>query len=76
MAKGDPLAIVPEEFRDYLAILGKEAADTLPEHKGYDCKINLKPGETAPWGPIYPLSEKELETLQEWLEEMLCMDKI
>jgi len=67
---------VPEEFHDYLAILGKEAADALPSHKSYDCKIELKDGEVAPWGPIYPLSENELETLREWLKEMLKQEKI
>jgi len=32
----------------------------------------------AKWRPgaIYPLSEKELETLQEWLKEMLQTGKI
>jgi len=30
----------------------------------------------APWGPIYPLSEVELQTLQEWLKEMERTGKI
>jgi len=64
------------KFRQYLGIIGKEAADTLPEHHPYDCKINLKEGETAPWGPIYPLSEVELQTLREWLKEMEQTGKI
>ena len=55
---GDQMAKVSDEFRDYLAIMGKEVAEALPEHRSYDCKIDLKPGTTAPWGPIYPLSEK------------------
>jgi len=59
----DPLQTVPVEFRQYLGIMGKEAADRLPEHRPYDCKIDLKEGTTAPWGPIYPLSEIELQTL-------------
>ena len=72
----DPLSLVPEKFHPYLAIMGKEAADTLPEHCPYDCRINLKEGETASWGPTYPLSEVELQTLQEWLKEMECTGKI
>jgi len=67
---------VPMEFRQYLGIMGKEAADTLPQHRPYNCKINLKQGETAPWGPIYPLSEEELQTLREWLKEMELTGKI
>jgi len=64
------------EFRQYLGIMGKEAADALPEHRPYDCKIELKDGTTAPWGPIYPLSEVELQTLREWLKEMEKTGKI
>jgi len=51
--------------------MGQEAAEALPAHWSYDCKIDLMERETAPWGPIYPLSENELHTLREWLKEML-----
>jgi hypothetical protein len=61
----DPLELVPDEFYQYLGILSKEAADVLPENHSYDCKIDLKDGEVPPWGPIYPLSEVKLQTLQE-----------
>jgi len=64
------------EFRQYLGIMGKEAEDALPEHRPYDCKIELKDGAMAPWGPIYPLSEVELQTLREWLKEMEKTGKI
>jgi len=72
----DPIKAVPKEFRQYLRIMGKEAADTLPKHRPYDCKINLQKGSTAPWGPIYPLLEVELQTLREWLKEMERTGKI
>ena len=72
----DPLTQVPLEFSQYLRIMGKEAADALPEHQPYDCRIDLKEGATAPWGPIYPLSEVELQTLREWLKEMERTGKI
>jgi len=51
----DPIKAVPKEFRQYLRIMGKEAADALPKHRQYDCKIDLQKGSTAPCGPIYPL---------------------
>jgi len=76
VASENPLDLVPEEFREYLGVMGKELADTLPEHRPYDCKIDLKEGETAPWGPIYPLSETELQALREWLKEMEKTGKI
>jgi len=56
--------------------MGKEAADALPEHSAYDHEICLKEGEKPPWGPIYPLSEKELEALREYLKKMLKTCKI
>jgi len=75
-ASDNPLDKVPGEFQQFLGIMGKEVADTLPEHRTYDCKIDLKEGTTAPWGPIYPLSEIELQTLREWLKEMEKSGKI
>jgi len=75
-AEDDPLKKVPMEFWQYLGIMGKEATDALPIHRPYDCKIYLQEGSTAPWGPIYPLLEEELQTLQEWLKEMERTGKI
>jgi hypothetical protein len=75
-ASEDALRDVPMEFQQYLGIMSQEVADRLPEHRPYDCKIDLKPGATAPWGPIYPLSEEELRALREWLKEMEKTGKI
>src|ERR1700712_5321146 len=72
----DPLSQVPAEFRRFLGIMGKEAADALPAHTDYDHRIDLKEGEKPPWGPIYPLSEVELATLREWLSDMMRTGKI
>jgi len=76
VASENPLDRVPEEFHEYVGVMGKELADALPEHRPYDCKIDLREGETAPWGPIYPLSEAELQALREWLKEMERTGKI
>jgi len=67
----DPLDLVPKEFRQFLDIIEKEEADTLPKHSSYDHEIPLKEGEKPLWGPIYPLSEVELETLWEYLKEKM-----
>jgi len=72
----DPLQLVPVEFRQYLDIMGKEAAEALPNHRPYDCKIDLKEGSVTPWEPIYPLSETKLQALREWLKEMERTGKI
>jgi len=76
VTKGDPLDDVPLQFRQHLGIMSKEATDALMEQWPYDCKINLREGETALWGPIYPLLEAELQTLREWLKEMERTGKI
>ena len=44
-------------------------ANTLPEHRPYDCPIDLQPGKEPPWGPIYNLSPIELETLREYIND-------
>jgi len=76
MANDDSLQNVPMEFRQYLGIMSKEATDRLPKHRLYDCKIELKEEATALWGPIYSLSELELQSLREWLKEMERTGKI
>jgi hypothetical protein len=53
-----------------------EIARKLPNHKPYNYAINTTDGEISPLGPLYALSEKELEILREWLKEMLETCKI
>jgi hypothetical protein len=67
---------VPEKFRKWINIMTKEAADRLPEYKPYDYAIDLKEGETPPWGLVYALNKVELQMLREWLKEILWMGKI
>jgi len=76
VAEEDPLGRVPKEFRQYIGIMGKEAAEALPAHRPYDCQIKLQEGSMPPWGPIYLLSEEELRVLREWLKEMERTGKI
>ena len=33
----DPRNNIPDEFREYLDVMSKEAVDVLPEYKNYDC---------------------------------------
>ena len=72
----NPLDLVTKQFRQFLDIMGKEAANALPEHSAYNYEIQSKEGEKPTWGLICPLSEKELEVLQEYLKEMLKTGKI
>ena len=59
------------EYHDYLDVFSKIKADQLPEHRPYDHSIVLEDGETPPMGPIYSLSEVELTTLWEFIQENL-----
>lgn len=63
--------VVPSQYHDLISAFSKQKADTLPPHRPYDLSIDLEPGKTPPFGPLYSLSELELKALSEWLEENL-----
>ena len=65
------LSNVPPEYHEFADVFSKSKADTLPEHRPYDLKINLEDGAVPPLGPIYSLSQLELETLREYIDENL-----
>jgi hypothetical protein len=48
----------------------------VPEHGPHDLTIDLIEGKEPPWGPIYNLSAKELETLRDYLDENLARNWI
>jgi hypothetical protein len=52
-------------------VFSAEEARAMPPHRPYDHPIDLEPGTKAPWGPIYNLSELELTTLRESLDDLL-----
>src|SRR5467141_3268858 len=62
---------IPSEYHDYHNVFSKSKADQLPEHRPHDHSIGLEDGETPPMGPIYSLSEVELTTLREFIQENL-----
>ncbi|SPC63847.1 uncharacterized protein UHOD_11348 [Ustilago sp. UG-2017b] len=60
------------EYHQYLDVFNRVEADKLPPHRTYDHQIPLEEGKFPPFGPIYSLSEHELKTLREYLEENLA----
>ena len=48
----------------------------LAPHQPYDLKIELEEGTSPPFSPIYSLSQSELKSLWEFLDENLTMDFI
>ncbi len=49
----------------------KADSKSTPSHGPQDLVIELLDGKQPPWGPIYNLSEKELNTLRSYLEDQL-----
>ena len=41
-------------------------------HRPYDCNIELIPDKQPPFGPIYNLSQSELQHLREYIDENLA----
>jgi len=62
---------VPEEYHEYADVFSKERADTLPDHRPYDLKIDLEDGAEPPLGQMYSLSQTEVQALREFLNENL-----
>ena len=51
------------KYKEFADVFDKVKADILPEHRPYDCPIDLQLGKEQPWGPIYNLSLTELEVV-------------
>ena len=65
------LSHVPKEYHDFADVFSKAKADTLAPHRPYDLKINIEEGATPPIGPMYSLSQSELATLRDFVDEHL-----
>jgi hypothetical protein len=62
---------LPTEYADFADLFSKQSANVLPKHQPWDHTIPLIEGKQPPYGPIYPLSELELRSLREYLDEHL-----
>jgi hypothetical protein len=67
---------IPEQYKQFQDVFEKKNADILPKHRPYDCSIDLQDGAQPPFGPIYNLSQNELTTLREYIEENLAKNFI
>jgi Retroviral aspartyl protease len=65
------LKYVPEVYHEFADVFSKQKANTLPPHRDCDLKINIEEGAKLSAGPIYLLSEFELKTFQEFIDEDL-----
>ena len=64
---------IPEEFKQWKKLFQEETGlEALPNHQPWDHKIRLQPGKDPPWGPLYALSQRELEEQRRWIDEKLA----
>ena len=57
---------INSEFAD---VFSETAANTLPEHRDFDCAIDLIPGSSTPFGKIYNLTIPEELAMSKWLQK-------
>ena len=67
---------IPEQYKEFEDVFQKKSADMLPEHRPYDCAIDLQEGAQPPFGPIYNLSQTELAELRKYIDENLAKNFI
>ena len=62
---------VPKEYHEYVDDFSKELADRLPPRRYVDHEIPLEFGKRPYFGPLYNLSQKELEVQKKYIEEQV-----
>lgn len=70
------LTKLPGSYYHFISLFSSPLAKSLPSHTQFDHAIDLEPGKTTSWGPIYSLSQKELKILREYLDKMVAEEKI
>ncbi len=63
---------IPKAYRDLANVFSPSNANFLQPHREEDHAIKLKPGKTPSFGPLYNLSEYQLKTLREYIDENLA----
>ncbi len=63
---------IPKEYRDLANVFLPSNANFPRPHRDEDHVIELEPGKTPPFGPLYNLSEYELKTLREYIDKNLA----
>jgi hypothetical protein len=61
---GDIADRLPEIYREWASVFSEEEINRLPDYTEYDHKIELVEGANPPFGPIYTLPGKELQSLR------------
>ena len=64
------------EYAEYAQVFSKEATDHVPSSRPYNHAINLDESFIPKIGKLYPLSVKEWEAVDEFIDENLHSGKI
>lgn len=67
---------IPKHYEEFFHLFSEKTAAELPPHRNFDHAIDVVEGKQPPFGPIYSLSQKELEVLREYLDRMIAQGKI
>ena len=70
------LSAVPSDYHEFADVFSKTCADRLAPHRPYDLKIDLEDGASPPIGVMYSVSQSELQTLREFVDEHLAIGYI
>ena len=70
-ATKDRMTNVPQEYRKYTKLYAENPEGGIPEHSQWDHEIKLIDGKNPTFHRIYNLTETQLETLREYLQENL-----
>ncbi len=62
---------IPPEYSVYKKVFEKKASERFPESRSWDHQIELCKDFKPKRGKIYPLSPKQQNALNEWIEEYL-----
>ena len=65
------LESLPHAYSDFVDVASDPGEQGLPPTSRAEHAIELLPGKTAPFGPLYPLSGRELEALRIYLNDAL-----
>jgi len=63
---------LPKELVEYIDVFNEAIANVLSPHRPYDCEIKIKDDGKLYYGPIYPLTAEESDTLEEYIKENLA----
>jgi hypothetical protein len=62
---------LPEMYSTFQSLFEDREPGVLPPHRPFDHAIPLEPDAKVPFGPLYTLSQKELEALREYIDDNL-----